>query len=96
MSEVVEKTEAAKPVKPAALKMFKVTINSGEDKGDKGDVVLAHNFKQILIQRDKEVTISEHYLETLKHTVIETVVKDENGKEMPIRIPRYSYSVMPA
>jgi hypothetical protein len=30
-----------------------VTIHTGEDKGDKGDVFLSHNFRPILIQRDK-------------------------------------------
>ena len=95
MHEVIEKPEA-KPAKAAAPKMFKVTVHSGEDKGEKGDVFLAHNFKTLLIQRDQEVTIAEPFLECLKHTVIETVVKDENGKERSVKMPRFSFSVSPA
>jgi hypothetical protein len=71
----------------------RITIHSGEDKGDNGDVFLSHNFKPILIQRDKAVEVDECYLEVLKHSVIETVVKNEAGVESAIRIPRYSFSV---
>lgn len=92
MTEVIEVAPKARAV---AVKQFKVTIHSGEDKGDKGDVVLAHNFKQILIQRDQEVTINEHFLEALKHSTIDTTIRDE-GKERAIRIPRFSFSVQPA
>ena len=95
MSEVIEKQEA-KSAKAAAPKLFNVTIHSGEDKGDKGDVFLSHNYKTLLIQRDQEVTIAEPFLECLKHTVIETVVKDENGKERSVKMPRFSFSVSPA
>ena len=87
----LEKEKAA-----SAPKMFKVTIHSGEDATDKGDVPLVHNFKQILIQRDKEVTISEAFLECLKHAVVETTIKAEDGTERPVRIPRFAYSAMPA
>lgn len=92
MSETMDKPEV-KAEKAAKPKKYKVVIHSGEDKGEKGDVVLAHNFKQILIQRDKEVQIDERFLEVLKHSVIETTVKDDGGKEQPVRIPRFSYSV---
>lgn len=93
MSEVMD---APKAKKAEALKMYKVTIHSGEDKGDKGDVFLGHNFKTLLIQRDKEVTINENFLEILQHTNIETTVKDESGNVRAIKIPRYSYNVSPA
>lgn len=89
MTEAVE--TKAKPVPK-----YKVTINSGEDKGDKGDVVLVHNFKQILIQRDQEVTISENYLNVLKHSTIETTVRDEKGNDVPVKIARFSFSAEPA
>lgn len=75
-------------------KKVKVTIYSGEDAGDKGDVFLSHNFHPLLIQRDQEVEIDERYLEVLKNTVIETVVKDkDSGKESVVRIPRFAYNV---
>lgn len=76
-----------------AFKKYKVTIHSGEGNGDKGDVVLVHNFKQILIQRDQEVTIDERYLEVLKNSVISTVAKNDAGEEVPVRIARFSYNV---
>ena len=83
--------------KPAPVpKMFKVTIYSGEDATDKGDVPLVHNFKQILIQRDKEVTISEAYVECLKHAVVDTTIKAEDGTERQVRIPRFAFSASPA
>lgn len=74
-------------------KKIKVTIHSGEDKGDKGDVPLVHNYRQILIQRDQEVEVDECFLEVLKHSVIETTVKAEDGKESLVRVPRFAYSV---
>lgn len=79
-----------------ALKMYKVTIHSGEDKGDKTDVFLSHNNKSILIQRDKEVTISENYVECLNHSTIETKVRGEDGAERLVKIPRFAYNVAPA
>ncbi len=93
MNETTVATEEAKPKK---LKMYKVTIHSGEDKGDKGDVFLSHNYKSVLIQRDKEVTVSEFILECLQNSTIDTVVKGEDGKERSVRIPRFSYNVAPA
>lgn len=91
------KTETKTEVEvPAGLKMYKVTIHSGEDDGDKGDVFLCHNNKSILIQRDKEVTLSEYYVECLKHSVIETMVRENGGVERPIKIPRFAYNVAPA
>lgn len=83
--------EAASP-----LKMYKVTIHSGEDKGDKGDVFLSHNHKSILIQRDQEVTISEYFIECLKHSVIETKVRGDDGADRLVKIPRFSFNVSPA
>jgi hypothetical protein len=93
MSEVID---APVKAKKDAVKQYKVTIHSGEDKADKGDVFLSHNFKSLLIQRDQEVTIGEHFLEVLKHSTIETTVKDDKGNERAIKVPRFSYSVQPA
>lgn len=96
MSEVIEKPEAKeKPTKAAVPKKYRVTIHSGEDKGDKGDVFLQHNYKPILVKRDEAVVLDECWVEVLKHSVIETFAKGEDGKEHPIRIPRYSYNVEP-
>lgn len=86
-----ENTEVAKP-----MKMYKVTIHSGEDKGEKGDVFLSHNGNAILIQRDKEVIISDRHLECLNHSVIETMVRGEDRVERPVKIPRFAYNVSPA
>jgi hypothetical protein len=77
-------------------KKFRVTIHSGEDKGDKGDVFLAHNFHSVLIQRDKEVVLDEKFVNVLNDSVIHTITKDEDGTERPIRIPRYAFTVSPA
>ena len=93
MSEVMEKPEVKAVVKASPLKMYKVTINSGEDKAEKEDVVLIHNFRQIQIQRDKEVNINENYLNVLKDAVVQTTVKNDKGDENAVRIPRFSYSV---
>ena len=86
----------SEPIETKPLKMYKVTIHSGEDKGDKGDVFLSHNHKSILVQRDQEVTISENFVECLKHSTIETVLKGEDGVERTVNIPRFAYNVSPA
>lgn len=86
----------AKAAKAEPLKKFKVTIHSGEDKGDKGDVFLAHNFNSVLIQRDKEVVIDERFVGVLNDSVIHTITKDEEGVERPARIPRFSCTITPA
>jgi hypothetical protein len=96
MSEVMEKPEVKEPkAAKAAPRKVKVTIHSGEDKGDKGDVFLSYNYKPILIQRDQPVEIDVGYLECLKHSIVETVVKNDKNEEVAIRIPRYNYSVEP-
>ena len=89
----IKDAETDKVKKP---KMFKVTIHSGEDIGDKGDVFLSHNNKSILIQRDKEVTISEYYVECLNHSIVETKVRGEDNTERMIKIPRFAYNISPA
>jgi hypothetical protein len=88
--------DEAKQMKVETPKKYRVTIHSGEDKGDKGDVVLIHNFKQIMIQRDKEVVIDERYVGVLNDSVIHTVAKGEDGVERAIRIPRFSCTITPA
>jgi hypothetical protein len=73
-------------------KKYKVTIHSGEDAGDKGDVFLSHNFRSMLVQRDVEVELDECFVEVLKHSVIETTAK-KDGVEVPVKIPRFAYNV---
>lgn len=91
----MSQNQETKPIKAEIPKMFHVTIHSGEDVGDKGDVFLAHNHKSILIQRDKEVTISEYFVDVLRHTVVETVVRGEDGAERTVKIPRFAFNVSP-
>lgn len=93
---VADAIEEPKAVKAVKQKMYKVTIHSGEDKGDKGDVFLGHNGKSYLIQRDNEAIVPECIIDVLSHTVIETTVKDESGNERIVKIPRFAYNVSPA
>lgn len=98
MSAVIDEVKAeAKPAKgaKAEAKKVRLTIASGEADSDKGDVVLAHNYKQILIQRDKEVIVDEVFVEVLKHATVESTVKDETGAFRSAKVPRFSFSVEP-
>lgn len=92
----IEATE--KPVKASKPKhtMYKVTIHSGSEKGDQGDVFLGHNGVSFLIQRDQEVTVDERVIDCLKDAVIHTTKKGEDGIEREVKIPRFSYNVMVA
>ena len=93
MAEVVEREVLkAKP----EVKRYKVIIHSGEEKAEKADVPLVHNYNQILIQRDKEVVINEHFLEVLRNSVITTFIKNDEKQDVEVRIPRFSFSVSPA
>lgn len=77
-----------------ALKKYKVTIHSEGEGGDKGDVLLGHNFKLMQIKRNVPVEIDENFLNALKSSVINTHVKDEDsGKMRPVQIPRYSFDI---
>lgn len=77
----------------AAPKKFKVTIHSEPEGGDKGDVIIGHNFRLVQIKRNTPVDIDEQILEVLKSSVIDTHVKGENDKMQPVQIPRYSFTV---
>ena len=81
-----------KAPKVKAPKMYKIRINSGEDATDQGDVVVAHNYKQSVIQRDVDVVVSEHIVNVLKDAVVNTTVKGDDGKEREVRIARFSFS----
>jgi len=101
MSEVtedvkVEAKDSKKAEKAVAPKMFKLTIRSGEDESEKGDVVLSHNYKQIQIKRDQEVVVGEQYIEVLKHAVMHTETKDANGKMRSASVSRFSFQAEPA
>jgi hypothetical protein len=95
MSDVAEKTGEAKAPKAKELKKYKVTIHSEGEGGDKGDVLIGHNFKLIQIKRDCEVVIDENFLGVLKSTVIDTMVKDGEGKMKPAKVPRYNFTAEP-
>jgi hypothetical protein len=86
--------EEKKVEKAEAPKKYRVTIHSGQDEADKGDVFLAHNFRGIQIQRDKEVVIDEHYLNALKQSMIHTTIK-EDGVVRNVTVPRFSFNVEP-
>lgn len=75
------------------LKQYKIIFHSGEGDEDVGDVVIGHNCVLNSYQRNVETTIDENFLSVLKDTVIQTTVKDKNGKETEVRIPRFSYTV---
>ena len=95
MSEAIE-TEVTKPAKAKPKReMYKLTIHSGGEKGDQSDVFVAHNGTGFLIQRDKEVTVDERVVDCLKSAVIHTTHKGEDGVEREVRMPRFSYNMMP-
>ena len=91
MSDIETKDESKTP-KAKALRKYKITVHS-EENGDKGDVLLGHNYKLMQIKRDVEVEIDENFLAVLKSSVIDTQVKGDDDKMHPVKIPRYSYSV---
>lgn len=75
-----------------AEKTRRVTIHSSED--DKGDVKLVVNGRMMLVQRNTPVDLTDPYIEVLKNARIDTISKDpETGKETPISLQRYPYSV---
>jgi hypothetical protein len=76
----------------AAPKKFKVTIHSEPEGGDKGDVIIGHNFRLVQIKRNVPVEIDEHILDVLKSSVIDTHVKGADDKMVPVQIPRYSFT----
>lgn len=76
--------------KKAALKQYGITFH-----GEGGDVELAHNFKLNVYKRNVATTIDELYLGVLKNAVVNTVAKDDDGKERAVTIPMYSYTVEP-
>jgi hypothetical protein len=94
--EVKAEAKLDAKAKKAESKKVRLTIASGEADADKGDVVLAHNFKQILIQRDKEVVVDDVFVEVLKHATIESTVKDDNGVLRTAKVPRFAFQVAPA
>lgn len=87
MAEVAEKPEVKKP------KMYKIIFNSGENGTEKEDVVIGWNGKLNQYKRNVEALIDENFLSVLKDAVIHTHVQDEDGKQIAVTIPRFSYSV---
>lgn len=76
----------------AAPKKYKVTIHSEPEGGDKGDVIIGHNFRLVQIKRNVPVEVDEQILDVLKSSVIDTHVKGEDDKMHPVQIPRYSFT----
>jgi hypothetical protein len=74
----------------AKLKQFKITFH-----GEGGDVEIAHNYKLNVYKRNVETTIDENYLAVLKHAVVHTQVKGDDGKPKDVTIPQYSYTIEP-
>lgn len=69
-----------------------VTIFATED--DDTDVFLAVNGRAVQVQRNAPVPLGEEYIEVLKNSKITTFSKDPaTGKEVPMTVPRYNYSV---
>jgi hypothetical protein len=93
--EALKEAVETKAPKTKELKKYKVTIHSEGEGGDKGDVLIGHNFKLIQIKRDCEVVIDENFLGVLKSTVIDTMVKDGEGKMKPAKVPRYNFTTEP-
>lgn len=88
-------TEITKAAKAQEPKKFKVTIHSEGEGGDKGDVLIGHNYKLVQIKRNVEVILDENFLAVLKSSVIDTMVKGEDDKMHAVKVPRYNYSAEP-
>jgi len=96
MSEQAEiKEDNAKTPKVKALRKYKITVHSEGEGGDKGDVLIGHNFQLLQIRRDVEVVIDENFLNVLKSSVIDTHVKGDDDKMRAVKIPRYSFTAEP-
>lgn len=94
MEEVIEAGEKTLKLKKA-LKQFKITFHSGEEKSEAEDVIIGHNCKMNRWQRDVESTIDENFLGVLKDAVVKTMLKGSDGVEREVTIPRFSYTVTP-
>ncbi len=70
-----------------ALKQYRVTFT-----GDGGDILVGHNYKLNVYQRNVEVIIDENFLQVIKHAVVETDIREKDGTVRHIRIPQYQYS----
>lgn len=90
MADEKEVNPVGRPPKKTELKKYKITFH-----GEGGDVEIGHNFKLNLYKRNVETTIDENFLGVLRHAVVTTVVKGEDGKERHVSIPQYQYTVEP-
>jgi len=93
MPEATPDTKIAKVVAP---KKFKLTIHAEPEGGDKGDVVIGHNYSLVQIKRGVAVVVDEGIIDALKATLIETQIQSEDGKMYPVQVPRYNYQIEPA
>jgi hypothetical protein len=74
------------------LKEYYITFHSGLG-GDNSDVHITHNHITNTYKRNMQARINENYLSVLKDAVIDTTHRNEEGKEVKIRIQPYTYSV---
>lgn len=77
--------------KPAKLKQYKITFH-----GEGPDVFLGWNGETRLYKRGMEAPIDQRFVDVLKCTLITTIAKDDDGKETPISVPRFTYTLEPA
>ena len=72
---------ATKEKSTEGKKKFTITFT-----GEGGDIVIVHNFKQNVYQRNVPVEIDEDFLSVVKDSVIETEI---DGKA--VKIPTHPY-----
>lgn len=78
----------------SAKKRFKVIINQQDSFDGKYDVPLGINGKVNLVKRGVEVVLDEDYLQVLKDSQIDQIVKNDDGEDEIVTIARYSFSIL--
>lgn len=91
MSKAAEKEIVAeKAPKKIAIKILSTD-------GDNSDVFLSFNGKPIVIKRNERVEVEPEYIEILKDSVIETVIRDfdaaGNKTEKTVTVPRFPFTL---
>lgn len=78
----------AKPARKKDLKRFLITFT-----GEGGDVMIGHNYKLNVYQRNVQVEIDENYLQVVKDSVVTSDVPDGKGGFITKRNPVYQYEL---
>lgn len=73
------------------IKQYTITFH-----GEGPDVFLGWNGKNRLYKRGMKAPIDQRFVDVLKSTLIETNIRGEDGKMIPIQVPRFSYTLEPA